>query len=66
MRSLEDLLQVGAQLGYTGEELREFVKEQQALERDERAAAREAEKERLAAMRKKERLATEIEKRKKG
>ena len=32
-----------------GPELREFVKEQQAVERDERAAAREAEKESLAA-----------------
>ena len=44
MRSLEELSQVGTQLGYEGSDLRDFVKEQQALERDERAAAREAEK----------------------
>ena len=34
MRSLEELSQVGVQLGYKGSELQEFVKEQQALERD--------------------------------
>ena len=64
MRSLEELSQVGTQLGYTGSDLRDFVKEQQALERDERAAAREAEKERLAREAEKERLAAERLKRK--
>ena len=49
MRSLEELSQVGMKLGYTSSDLRDFVKEQRALERDERAAARGAEKEKLAA-----------------
>ena len=49
MRSLEELSQVGTQLGYEGSDLRDFVKEQQALERDERAAAREAEKEKVSS-----------------
>ena len=44
MRSLEELSQVGIKLGYEGSDLRDFVKEQQALERDERAAVREAER----------------------
>ena len=44
MRSLEELSQVGTKLGYEGSDLRDFVKEQQALERDERAAVREAER----------------------
>ena len=39
MRPLEELSQVGTQLGYTGSELRDFVKEQEALERDEKATA---------------------------
>ena len=63
MRYLKELSQVGVHLGYTGTELREFGKEQQALERDERAAAREAEKERLAREAEKERLAAETQKR---
>ena len=37
------------ELGFSGDELQAFVKEQQALERDKRAEARDAEKRRLAA-----------------
>ena len=40
---LRDLVEPGRELGLEGEELREFVKEQQALERDERAKQRQLE-----------------------
>ena len=40
---LRELVELGRELGLEGEELREFVKEQQALERDERAKQRELE-----------------------
>ena len=45
MRSLEELSQVGTQLGYTGSELRDFVKEQQALRKRRESCG--SEKERL-------------------
>ncbi|XP_019632638.1 PREDICTED: uncharacterized protein LOC109476193 [Branchiostoma belcheri] len=52
-----DLLEAGEKLGLSGEELRRFVGEQQARERDERAEERELEKLRLEA----ERLKIEAE-----
>lgn len=47
MSSLQDLVDLGRELGYEGEQLREFVKEEQARLREERLAERE-ERERQA------------------
>ncbi|XP_053393296.1 calponin homology domain-containing protein DDB_G0272472-like isoform X1 [Mercenaria mercenaria] len=47
MTSVVELTKVGKELGYEGEELRNFVKEEQARERDERHSRLEAEKDRL-------------------
>ena len=40
---------MGKELGYEGQALQEFVKQQQDIERSERLAERELEKERIAA-----------------
>ena len=53
---MDKLIQMGKELGYEGQALQEFVKKQQAfekqlqdIERSERLAERELEKERIAA-----------------
>ena len=43
---MDKLIEIGKELGYEGQELREFVKEQQDFEREERRQARERERER--------------------
>ena len=45
MESLKGLKEHGESLGYEGEELRKFVREQQAIEREERAVSRRKGKE---------------------
>ncbi|XP_060592414.1 uncharacterized protein LOC132747116 [Ruditapes philippinarum] len=45
MTSVNELMKVGQELGYTDEALRNFVKEEQAREREERHSRLEAEKE---------------------
>lgn len=45
MDKLLELREYGVSLGYKDEELRQFVREQQAIQRDERLAARQKEKE---------------------
>ncbi|XP_060590510.1 uncharacterized abhydrolase domain-containing protein DDB_G0269086-like [Ruditapes philippinarum] len=57
MTSVNELMKVGQELGYTDEALRNFVKEEQAREREERHSRLEAEKERFEA--EKERLEAE-------
>ena len=44
---LSEITALGEKLGYEGKELAEFVKQQLDIERDERAAARQKENERL-------------------
>ena len=46
MTSLAQLKEVGEGMGLTGESLLDFVRQQQAAEREERAREREAAKER--------------------
>ena len=46
---MDKLIQMGKELGYEGQALQEFVKQQQDIERSERLAERELEKERVAA-----------------
>ena len=61
MSSLEKIVELGKELGYEGQDLADFVKEQQANERDDRAAEREKlidEKEKLD--KEKEKLELEI------
>ena len=48
MSSVAELTAVGEKFGYAGEQLRDFVRQEQARERDERAADRELEKAKLA------------------
>ena len=43
------LIQMGKDLGYAGEKLQDFVKQQQDYERGERIAERELERDRIAA-----------------
>ena len=45
MDTLERLTKQGKEMGYEGEELKTFVKEQQVIFRDERQAARDADRE---------------------
>ncbi|XP_041356959.1 uncharacterized protein LOC121374100 [Gigantopelta aegis] len=54
MDSLKELMEQGELLGYEGESLREFVREQQAQQREERAAQREKE---MEAQQREERVA---------
>ena len=46
MASLQELKEMGEELGLAGSELRDFIKEQLALAREERQQERQAEKER--------------------
>ena len=46
---LDKLIQMGKELGYEGQALQQFVTQQQDIERSERLAERELEKERIAA-----------------
>ncbi|XP_053406188.1 calponin homology domain-containing protein DDB_G0272472-like [Mercenaria mercenaria] len=61
MTSVVELTKVGKELGYEGEELRNFVKEEQAREREERHSRLEAEKDRLEAERERDRERLELE-----
>ena len=45
MNLLKELMSMGEALGYEGDTLRAFVKDQQAQQRDERIAERQKEKE---------------------
>jgi len=42
MSTAQELVAVGKELGLDGENLRKFIKEQQALEREDRSKEREA------------------------
>ena len=46
---MDKLIQMGKELGYEGQALQEFVKQQQDIESPQRLAEREPEKERIAA-----------------
>ena len=46
---MDNLIQMGKELGYEGQALQEFVKQQQDIERSERLAERGLEKEKIAA-----------------
>ena len=61
---MKELVELGKQLGYEGEPLRNFVREEQAKERDQRLKERELEKERIEIEREAEgrRIAFEKEK----
>ena len=48
---MDRLIQMGKDLGYAGEKLQDFVKQQQDYERGERIAERELERDRIAAKR---------------
>ena len=54
---MDRLIQMGKDLGYAGEKLQDFVKQQQDYERGERIAERELERDRIAA--EKDKLATQ-------
>ena len=49
---MDRLIQMGKDLGYAGEKLQDFVKQQQDYERGERIAERELERDRIAAQEK--------------
>ena len=49
---MDRLIQMGKDLGYAGEKLQDFVKQQQDYERGERIAERELERDRIAAQQK--------------
>ena len=53
---MDRLIQMGKDLGYAGEKLQDFVKQQQDYERGERIAERELERDRIAAQDKKREL----------
>ena len=46
---MDRLIQMGKDLGYAGEKLQDFVKQQQDYERAERTAERELERDKIAA-----------------
>ena len=48
LRIMDRLIQMGKDLGYEGEKLQDFVKQQQDYERGERIAERELERDRIA------------------
>ena len=58
---MDRLIQMGKDLGYAGEKLQDFVKQQQDYERGERIAERELERDRIAAQEKEraDKLATQ-------
>ena len=49
---MDRLIQMGKDLGYKGEKLQDFVKQQQDYERGERIAERELERDRIASQKK--------------
>ena len=49
---MDKLIQMGKELGYEGPALQEFVKQQQDIERSERLAERELEKDKIAQVKK--------------
>ena len=49
---MDRLIQMGKDLGYAGETLQDFVKQQQDYERGERIAEREFERDRIARKKK--------------
>ena len=49
---MDKLIQMGKELGYEGQALQEFVKQQQDIERSERLAERELEKDTIAQVEK--------------
>ena len=49
---MDRLIQMGKDLGYAGEKLQDFVKQQQDYERGERIAERELERDRIASQEK--------------
>ena len=49
---MDKLIQMGKELGYEGQTLQEFVKQQQDIERSERLAERELEKDKIAQVEK--------------
>ena len=49
---MDRFIQMGKDLGYEGEKLQDFVKQQQDYERGERIAERELERDRIAAQEK--------------
>ena len=53
---MDRLIQMGKDLGYAGEKLQDFVKQQQDYERGERIAERELERDRIAAQEKEREL----------
>ena len=58
MSTLAEIISLGEKLGFEGSELATFVKEQQSVEREERALERAAEKEKIVA--EKEKLELEL------
>ena len=58
---MDRLIQMGKDLGYAGETLQDFVKQQQDYERGERIAERELERDRIAAEKAKEDKERELE-----
>ena len=59
LNTMDKLIQMGKELGYEGQALQEFVKQQQDIERSERLAERELEKVKIAA--EKEKIAADRE-----
>ena len=49
---MDKLIQMGKEIGYKGQALQEFVKQQQDIERSERLAERELEKDKIAQVEK--------------
>ena len=49
LRIMDRLIQMGKDLGYVGEKLQDFVKQQQEYERGERIVERELERDKIAA-----------------
>ena len=52
LSTMDKLIQMGKELGYEGQALQEFVKQQQDIERSERLAERELEKDKIAQVEK--------------
>ena len=65
MDTLQKLSEIGTSLGYEGEALRDFIKEQQALQRDERQKQREREREKENLELQKQKLEQEQDERQK-
>ena len=61
LSTMDKLIQMGKELGYEGQALQEFVKQQQDIERSERLAEGELGKEKIAAEKEKIAAAREIE-----